>query len=110
MSSPHWDSPNREAPNKHLIGSKKYKEMIAKDTKNSDQYKNLPFKISKPSRRWQARREVFYLCLHCDAVNYVTKNTVGTTCSKCRKYNRVEDTDHFSSEDELMLYLEKCDR
>lgn len=98
---------HREAPNRHLMGGKRYQEAIAKDSKNTDKFANLPFKFRKPPKRTQARREIYYVCLSCAEVNLVNKHTVGTTCSKCKKYNRVEDMPHFSSVEELEIYLEE---
>src|SRR6185503_12503184 len=97
---------SRDAPNRHEKGGKKYKDWIAKDTKRSDTYGNLPFQFIKPPKRFQARREIYYICLTCGTVNLVNKNTIGTTCSGCKQYNRVEESPNFSSEEELEKYLE----
>lgn len=103
------DSPNREAPNKHLKGSKKYKEMIAKDQKRLDQ-KNLPFQFIKPPKRSQPRRDVFAVCTECTHVLVVNKYTCGATCSKCKAYTRIEEGENrFEAEEELVAYLEKLE-
>ncbi len=95
----------REAPNQHIKGTKKYKEWISKDTKRIDKHSNLPFTFIKPPKRSQARREIYFICAECEKVGLVNKNTVSSTCSGCRAYNRIEDVPNFSSEEELEIYL-----
>ncbi len=92
-------------PNRESVSSKR-RAKIAKDSARS---RDLPFKFIKPPKRTQARREVYYVCLACEEVNLVNKNTVGTTCRRCKKYNRVEDTPHFLSQEELSSYLEELE-
>jgi len=100
------NSPHREAPNRHIKGSKKYKEMISKGSKFADRYKNLPFKFSKPPKRTQFRRDVYMSCYHCHQCDVVNKYTAGKVCSKCSKYTSVNEGNTFSTEDELLSFLE----
>lgn len=83
------DSPNREAPNSHSRGSKKYKEMVHKKTKELDKYRNLPFQFSKPPKRTQRRRDVYFQCANCDEVHAVNKYTKGIVCGNCKSYQSV---------------------
>jgi len=91
--------------NRESVSSKRR----AKISKDSARGSSLPFKFIKPPKRTQARREVYYVCLACEEVNLVNKNTVGTTCHRCKRYNRVEDTPHFLSQEELSSYLERSE-
>jgi len=100
------NSPHREAPNKHTRGGKKYKEMIDRDTKNADRFKNLPFTISKPPKRTQPRRDIFMICDVCQCVDLVSKYTAGKICGKCHKYTSVNATNTYKTEEELELALE----
>jgi len=99
------DSPHREAPNRHLKGSKAYKEWVARDSKRLDQ-KNLPFQFIKPPKRTQPRRDVFHVCDYCTGINVVNKYTVGITCSICKKYSRIHEGNRFTNEEELEKFLE----
>lgn len=99
---------NREAPNRHLKGGKKYKEMIASDSKRTDKFANLPFKFRKPPKRTEARREIYCVCPNCGSVKSVNKNTIGMTCL-CGLYIRVADSVHFDSEQGLQEYLQELD-
>lgn len=92
----------REAPNRHLKGTKKYMEMISRSEKAE---KNSPVKFIKPPKRTQPRREIYFICGSCSKIGLVNKNTVSTTCSGCRGYNRIEEVASFSSESELEEYL-----
>lgn len=103
-SSPE-NNPNREAPNKMVRGDKKYQDWVAEDTRRIDRQGNMPFQFIKPPRRTQSRRDVFHVCDECGNVNLVNQNTVGTTCTGCRQYQRVEEDNRFISEDELEAHL-----
>ncbi len=95
------DAKNREAPNKHAKGEKKYKEMINRGGKG-----DLPFTFTKPAKGTQARRDIAAVCTDCHNVVMVNKNTCGTTCSKCRAYFSVGEENRFETEAELDVYLE----
>jgi len=81
-------SPNREAPNKHIRGSKNYKEMIDKGSKAADR-KNLPFKFGKPKS--ESKLGTFCECKNCGHVSNVSKNTIMIVCSSCRTLYKVTD-------------------
>jgi hypothetical protein len=75
-------SPNREAANKHDKGSKKYREMISKQTRIENQ-KNLPYSFSAPKK--SGARNVICQCPHCEDTTAVTKNTIMVICGQCKK-------------------------
>jgi len=83
------NSPNREAANAHRMGKKKYKEMIDKSSKQLDKYGNLPFTFSKPPKKTQKRRDVYYQCTNCTEITSVNKNTRGIVCPKCHKFQSI---------------------
>lgn len=101
------NSPNREAPNKHIKGGKKYKEMIAKDTKRIDDHGNMPFTFSKPAKRTRHREDIYFLCDSCRNITFVSKYRCGQTCSGCRQYVSVNDSNTFATEEELEARLEE---
>ena len=83
------NSSNREAANKHIKGSKKYKKMVSDQTAIADR-KNLPFKFSGPKKN--EHRGVICQCPHCENATSVTKNTIMVICGSCRKgYSVTED-------------------
>lgn len=100
------NSPNREAPNRHVRGTKKYKEMIDRDSKRLDKYGNLPFTFSKPPKRTRPREDIFHVCELCQHISLVSKFRVGQTCPGCCKYTSVNETNTFHTEDDLEKYLE----
>jgi len=101
------NSPHREAPNKHIKGTKKYREMIDRDSKNADRFKNLPFKFSKPPKRTRPRRDIFHVCDCCAELTTVSKYTAGRVCPGCRKYTSVNETNTFATEEELATFIDR---
>lgn len=99
------NSANREAPNKHLKGSKKYKEWISKETKQIDKHSNLPFQFIKPPKRSQYRREIFAVCTSCSNVSLVNVHTAGVVCSTCSKYFSIGEGNRFSTEEDLEAFF-----
>jgi hypothetical protein len=99
------NSRNREAPNKHIKGSKKYKEMIAKDTKRIDDHGNMPFTFSKPAKRTKHREDIYFLCDSCQHISFVSKYRVGQVCRGCRSYVSVNATNTYHTEEELDIAL-----
>lgn len=83
-------SANREAPNRHIKGSKKYKEMIHKANKEADQ-KNLPFTFSKPQKPQSLA--VTCWCPDCgyESASRVSKSTIMVVCTKCKKLYSLTD-------------------
>jgi hypothetical protein len=104
IGTPYENSPHREAPNKHIKGGKKYKEMIDRGSKEADK-KNLPFTFSKPPKRTQPRRDIFHLCDNCMSVAVVNKYTAGRVCSGCKNYVSINETNTFSTEKALLEAL-----
>lgn len=94
------NSPNREAPNKHSMGNKKYKEMIAKDTKRIDDQGKMPFTFSKPPKTTRYREDIYHLC-DCKHISFVSKYRAGQVCKGCRKYVSVGKDNTFETECQL---------
>lgn len=99
------NSPHREAPNKHIKGSRKYKEMIDRGSKEDDK-KNLPFTLGKPAKRTNVRRDIFHLCEHCLAVSMVGKYTVGKICSDCKRFASVNKENTYKTAEKLSEALD----
>lgn len=99
------NSPNREAPNKHSMGTKKYKEMIAKDTKRIDAQGRMPFTFSKPPKTTRYREDIYHLCDKCQHISFVSKHRVGQACKGCKEWTSVSSTNTFHTEEELDLVL-----
>ena len=81
-------SPNREAPNKHVKGNKKYKEMVSKGSKMADM-KNLPFSFSKPKTSEKLGK--ICMCPKCEHISNVSKNTIMIVCSSCKSLYKVTE-------------------
>jgi hypothetical protein len=73
-------SPNREAPNRHDKGRRRYRDMMDRGSSEAVE-KNLPFTFSKPARR--VARTVPCSCPDCGLGIIVTKTTVMVVCSGC---------------------------
>lgn len=101
------NSPNREAPNRHMRGGKKYKEMIAKDTKRIDDHGNMPFSFSKPAKKTRYRLDVYHVCDKCTHISFVSKYRAGQVCGGCRKWSTVNNTNTYHTEEELDAALRK---
>ena len=99
------NSPNREAPNKHEKGTRRYREMIDRDSKKTDFWKNMPFTVSKPPKRTQPRRDIFHICDSCHAISLVNKHTAGRVCGECKSYTSVNSSNSFHSEEELEAFI-----
>jgi len=68
-------------------GIQKHNEKIHRESKIADDYKNLPFKFSKPIK---SKKHVIAKCKNCGYEIHVPKNTVGIICPECKKYSDVE--------------------
>ncbi len=101
------NSPNREAPNKHSMGRKKYKEMIAKDTRRIDEQGKMPFTFSKPAKTTRHREDIYFLCEGCYHISFVSKYRCGQSCKGCHKYVSVNATNTFATEEELETRLQE---
>lgn len=98
------NSSHREAPNKHLKGSKRYKEMIDRGSKEAAK-KNLPFSFSKPPKKSKSREDIFHVCDHCRHVSMVSKYRAGQGCRGCKKFTSVNSSNTFFTEKELHTEL-----
>ncbi len=70
-------------------GVKKLNERIHKDSKFADDYKNHPFKFSKP-----AKSAVKNKVLRCDSCGHIirgSRNTVSMICPSCKIYSSVQE-------------------
>lgn len=106
IGTTHENSANREAPNKHIKGGKRYKEMIDRDSKKTDFWKNLPFTFSKPPKRTKAREDIFHICDLCNHVSMVSAYRVAHTCHSCKQYTSVNDSNKFFTEEAVTAELE----
>lgn len=68
-------------------GLDKYRERIHKESKFADDYKNLPFKFSKPRR---SRRHELFKCVECGNEIYAPKNTIMAVCAVCKKVTKFD--------------------
>jgi len=68
-------------------GLGKYRERIHKESKFADDYKNLPFKFSKPRR---SRRREFFKCVECGNEIYAPKSTIMAVCTVCKKVTKFD--------------------
>ncbi len=64
-------------------GLGKHNERIHRESKYTDEHKNLPFTFSKPRK---AGRRQYMECSECGYIVYVSINTVGIICNECKSY------------------------
>ncbi len=69
-------------------GVGKHKEKIHRESKYADEFKNLPFKFSKPQK---VGRKHYVKCSKCGNIYYVSINTVGIICKNCNAYVSIEE-------------------
>jgi len=69
-------------------GIKKHIEKIHKESKFTDNNKNLPFSFSKPKKL--GRRSIFK-CAECDYVISASVNAVGLICPECKKFTKIKE-------------------
>jgi hypothetical protein len=81
----------RESPKSQMIGTKKYREMIHKDSKRLDDSGSLPFTFSKPRKSKHETRDRQLVC-PCGQVWAIHKNVCGIVCAKCNVYRSVSDS------------------
>ena len=68
-------------------GVKQHNERIHRESKFTDDHKNLPFEFSKPVI---SGKYVSVFCKKCGRGARVPKNTVGMICPSCKSYVSVE--------------------
>ena len=78
----------REAPQSHLMGKKKYREWIHKDSKRIDDQGNLPFKFSKP-KKYKPLNTPFK-CEKCGRESAVSEETIIVICGGCKNLSRLK--------------------
>ena len=78
----------RESYQSQVMGKKKYREMISKDSKRTDGNTNLPYTISKPSKMKPLK--VHLLCGKCENGYFVSEDTLIAICGYCKHFNRVK--------------------
>jgi len=71
------------------MGEKAYKDKIHKESKFSDEHKNLPFTFSKPKR---AKAKDVFVC-DCGHIFSAPKNIVMFICSSCKQLKKVSRED-----------------
>jgi formylmethanofuran dehydrogenase subunit E len=69
-------------------GVGRHREKIHRESRHADEFKNLPFKFSKPRK---AGRRHYVKCVKCGEIFYVSVNTVGIVCKNCNAYVSVEE-------------------
>lgn len=73
------------------LGVRKHNERIHRESKNSDDYKNLQFTFKKPPK---ARgRSIFVKCDNCGNIISATSITVGVICKECKKFSSVTEVE-----------------
>ena len=80
-------TPRRYEP---ASGVKKHNERIHKESKWTDDNKNLPFTFSKPKR---GAKGCVKKCAKCGDLKHVNVNTVGIECKICKSYASLEEID-----------------
>jgi hypothetical protein len=66
-------------------GSHRHGERIRKESKFADNYKNLPFKLSKPPTR---KKNNDFECEECGRYFLAPKNTIMCICPNCKKLTK----------------------
>lgn len=79
------ETPRRYEP---TAGIKKHNERIHRESKWTDNNKNMPFTFSKPKK---PTRGAVVMCLNCGRFTTATINTVGIICKGCNTYSAVEE-------------------
>lgn len=81
-------SPRRYEPE---MGLKKHRERIHRESKQADDWKNLPFTFSKPPK--PKGRSTYIRCDNCGHITSGTTATVGIICKECGKFSSVTEVD-----------------
>ena len=69
-------------------GEQKLRDKIHKESREYDNYGNLPFSFGKPMK---GKKTILYECLDCGNVMYAPVNTVMIVCPKCKKAAKVKE-------------------
>jgi ribosomal protein S27E len=72
-------------------GIKKHNEKIHRESKQADDWKNLPFTFSKPPK--PRGRSVYIQCDNCGHITSGTTVTFGMICVECKKFSTVSEVE-----------------
>lgn len=72
-------------------GLKRHRERIHRESKQADDWKNLPFTFSKPSK--PKGRHAYVQCDNCGYITSGSSATVGMICPECHKFSSVTEVD-----------------
>jgi hypothetical protein len=78
----------RESSQSQVMGKKKYREMIHKDSKKADQ-KNLPYTFSRPKK--DKPLNTYFKCEKCSRESAVSEETYMVICAACKHLNKVKN-------------------
>ena len=67
-------------------GLRKHRERIHRESKISDDHKNLPFTFSKPKKD---KRADYFACVECGRYFSAPINTIMCACPNCKKATKV---------------------
>lgn len=79
----------REAYQAQVMGKKKYREMIHKDSKRLDDHGNLPFTFSKPTKQKPCNTP--FRCEKCGRTSAVSEESILVICGCCKHINKIKD-------------------
>ena len=83
------DFGKRESPQSMEKGSKKYRESIHKDSKRLDDYGNLPYTFSVPTKQKPLRTH--FRCNKCGHESAVTEDTITVICGFCKNLVKIKN-------------------
>ena len=72
-----------------VLGVKKHNERIHRESKYTDDHKNLQFTFGKPKKA--KGRSVCVKCDNCGHMTYATSVTIGIICKNCKKFSSVTE-------------------
>jgi len=68
-------------------GEQKLRDKIHRESKFTDDHKNMPFSFSKPPK---SKSQRWFRCLGCGHETSAPKNTIMIVCKKCKNACKVE--------------------
>jgi hypothetical protein len=77
----------REPYQAQVMGKRKYREMIHKDSKRIDDHSNLPFTFSKPHK--DKPLNTLFVCENCGRDLMFNEEAILVACGMCKHLNRV---------------------
>ena len=85
---PAGSTPRRYEPE---VGVRRHNERIHRESKYADEFKNLPFKFSKPPK--PRGTSTYIVCDSCGYITNGTSVTVGIICPECKKFSTVSEVE-----------------